>query len=97
MNLYVQLFNVVQAALWAYGYLLIATAVISWLPDLAETQLGQLLARVTEPYLRLFRRFIPPLPIGGITLDLSYIVAVIVYFFVQEGVVTVLAALLRGL
>jgi YggT family protein len=97
MGTYVVLLNIVQAILSVYWYLLVATAVISWIPDLAETQLGQLLTKLTDPYLRVFRRFIPGLQLGGVVLDLSFIVAVIVYYFVEQGVMTVLIALLRGL
>jgi YggT family protein len=97
MGTYVVLLNIVQAILSVYWYLLVATAVISWIPDLAETQLGQLLTRLTDPYLRLFRRFIPGVPLGGVVLDLSFIVALVVYYFVEQGVMTVLISLLRGL
>jgi YggT family protein len=96
-EVYVAVINVVQAILTVYWFLLIATAVISWVPDLAETQLGQLLARLTDPYLRLFRRYIPGIPLGGVVLDLSFIVAVIVFYFIEEGIMSVLIALLRGL
>lgn len=89
------LLNVIQIILTVYGYLLIATAVMSWVPDLAETQLGSFLHRLTEPYLGLFRRFIPPLRLGGVLLDVSFIVAVVLYFFLQDGVLTVLSMLFR--
>lgn len=96
MGLYGFMLNVVSSVLSAYGYILIAAAVITWIPDLTETQLGQLLMRVTEPYLRLFRRFIPTVQFGNVALDLSYIVAVVVYFFVEQGVMYVLFSLIRG-
>jgi YggT family protein len=94
MNLYVFLLSVVRTLLSAYGYILIAAAVITWIPDLTETPLGQLLMRVTEPYLRLFRRFIPTIQFGNVGFDLSFIVALIVYFFVEHGVVNVLFSLI---
>ncbi|MCL6637640.1 MAG: YggT family protein [Alicyclobacillus sp.] len=97
MGLYPVLLNLIQVLLTFYGYVLIATAVISWIPDLADTQLGQLLNRLTEPYLRPFLRFIPPLSLGGVQFDVAFIVAVIVYFFIEQGVVYVLAAIVRGL
>lgn len=96
MSVYLVLLNVVQTILSIYWYILIAAAVITWVPDLMDTQLGHLLTRITDPYLGLFRRFIPMVQLGGVGLDLSYIVAVIVYFFVQQGVMRVLYSLLRG-
>lgn len=97
MGFYIWLYNVVNGLLVAYGYILIATAIISWIPDLAGTQLGRILARITEPYLRLFRRFIPPLRLGVVMLDLSFIIAVIVYFFIREGIMSVLFNVLSRL
>lgn len=85
----------IQGVLTVYGYVLIATAVISWVPDLAHTRLGGFLYKVTEPYLGLFRRYIPPLHIGGVAIDVSFIVAVIVYFFLQAGILSVLSAIVR--
>jgi len=97
MGFYIWIYNVVNGLLVAYGYVLIATAIISWIPDLAGTQLGRILTRITEPYLRLFRRFIPPLRLGAVMLDLSFIVAVIVYFFIREGIMSVLFTVLSRL
>lgn len=96
-GIYQQLYQIIQGLLWAYGYVLIGTAVISWIPDLMQTQFGQVLMRVTQPYMQIFRRFIPSIPIGGVSLDLSYMVGVIVYFLVQNVVLSVLYAVLKGL
>ena len=42
---------------------------------------------MTDPYLRLFRRIIPPVGGGGFALDLSPIVATIVLFIAQAIIV----------
>jgi YggT family protein len=91
--MWLAILNIIQIILQVYGYLLIAAAVMSWIPDLTETQIGRLLIRLTDPYLSLFRRFIPPLPLGGIALDIAFIVAVVVYFFVEQEVLHVLVLL----
>ena len=65
-----------------YSYLLIIYILMSWIPNLRESQVGVLLGKVTEPYLSIFRRFIPP--IGGM-LDISPIVAFFVLRFVAGG------------
>jgi len=96
MQLYSLLLNVVQFILYAYGYLLIATAVLSWVPDLVQTQLGQLLFTLSEPYLALFRRFLRPVRIGGAMLDLSFVIGVVVYFAALTYGLSVLFTLLRG-
>lgn len=93
MGIYM-LLNIISTLLSIYGYLLIATAIMSWIPDLASTQIGRILHNVTDPYLRIFRRFIPPVPLGGIMLDVAFIVAIIVYFFIERGIMAVLVGVL---
>ncbi len=92
--MYTVLLNIIEVILALYGYILIAVAIISWIPDLESTQVGHWLHRLTEPYLAVFRRIIPPLRVGGIMLDLSYIVALVAYFFIRQGVLAVLVNLL---
>ena len=45
---------------------------------------------VTDPYLNLFRRFIPPVRLGPAVLDLSPIVAIIVLSIVREILVALI-------
>jgi YggT family protein len=47
---------------------------------------------VTDPYLNVFRRVIPPLGGGGFALDLSPIIAIVLLYIV-EGIVV---GLIRG-
>ena len=46
---------------------------------------------VTEPYLGLFRRFIPPARLGSVALDLSPIVAVFVLLILEAIIVRLIA------
>jgi uncharacterized protein YggT (Ycf19 family) len=56
--------------------LLIAVRIIgSWFPEIAVQSWMGMVGQVTDPYLGLFRRFLPPL--GGV-LDVSPIVAFLV-------------------
>ena len=64
-----------------YSFLIIAYCLLSWFPGAYQTQLGQLLIKVCQPYLRLFD-FIPP--IAGISF--APVVALIVLQFVEKGV-----------
>ena len=77
-----------------YSYVLIARVLMSWVPDVERTSIGRFLVRITEPYLGFFRRFIPPLPLGGGYLDLSPIVAIFAWHFVTVGVLNVLSWIL---
>jgi YggT family protein len=69
-------------------YLLCIFAYIltSWIPlpyNVWLNRVQRFLYDVVDPYLRLFRRFIPQLSLGGLGLDLSPIIAIIVLYAVQ--------------
>jgi YggT family protein len=75
--------NFVYVFLWVYLLLLFAYILTSWIrlpyrPWLNRVQ--RFLYDVVDPYLRLFRRFIPQLSLGGLGLDLSPIFAIIVLY-----------------
>lgn len=63
--------------MWA----LIIYILMSWFPNARETSIGQILARICEPYLEQFRKFIPPLGM----IDISPIVAFIVLRLADKG------------
>lgn len=66
-----------------YSYALIIYILMSWLPGARESQFGEFLGSICEPYLEQFRRFIPP--IGMI--DISPIAGIIVLSMAQYGVI----------
>jgi YggT family protein len=70
-----------------YRYVLIAYVLLSWLPNARESFIGEILAKLCEPYLSIFRRFIPP--IGGM-IDISPIVALLALFFIELGLSAVI-------
>ena len=70
-----------------YRYMLIIYVLMSWLPSVRESFVGEMLGKLVEPYLKPFRRFIPP--IGGM-LDISPIVAFFSLWFVAQGLIAVL-------
>lgn len=77
-----------------YWYCLFARILMSYFPDVERTAVGRFLFKATEPYFAPFRRVIPPLGIGGMYIDLSSVVALIAYYFVEQGVVFLLGSLL---
>ncbi|XEC96882.1 YggT family protein [Paenibacillus tarimensis] len=70
-----------------YTFMIIGYVLLSWLPNARESFVGVMLGKLVEPYLSIFRRFIPP--IGGM-LDLSPIVAIFALRFVAVGLIAVL-------
>ncbi|PLR77468.1 hypothetical protein CU633_10280 [Bacillus sp. V3-13] len=68
-----------------YSWALIVYILMSWFPNARESAIGQFLARICEPYLEPFRRFIPPLGM----IDISPIVAILVLRLATGGLNTV--------
>ncbi|GAX90990.1 YggT family protein [Effusibacillus lacus] len=85
-----ELSRLIDTAFRVYEFILIARVLMSWVPDMERTSLGQFLYKITEPYLKYFRRFIPPL--GPI--DISPIVAIFTLILIQAGLETVLRSIL---
>ena len=65
--------SILANALTIYSYALIVYILMSWIPNARETSIGVFLAKICEPYLEIFRRFIPPLGM----IDISPIVAIL--------------------
>ena len=76
-----------------YYFALIARILLSWLPQLQQNRFAEFLYRITEPYLSVFRRFIPPLGM----IDISPIVAFIAYNWLARFLLSGLAAVLSFL
>ena len=73
--------NVVSALIELYVIILIARALLSWFPMHAGSPLlpvVRVLDRLTEPVLAPIRRILPPLRAGGMAIDLSIIIAILV-------------------
>lgn len=61
INLLVNLFYLIDQALEIYRYILLAYFLMSWLPGAYQSKLGEIMMRICEPYVGIFRRFIPPI------------------------------------
>ena len=75
------IFEILSIAFNVYFYATIVYVFMSWIPGARDTQIGLFLEKICEPYLEVFRRFIPP--IGMI--DFSPIVALLVLQFAMQG------------
>lgn len=81
----------VSALFLVYIVLIFANILISWVPRMPYNRwLRAVLDFVTEttnPYLNLFRRFLPPIGGGGFALDLSPVLGVVVLVLLRGIVV----------
>ncbi|OWJ65921.1 YggT family protein [Inquilinus limosus] len=81
------IFQIIQIVLQMYVWVVIASAILSWLVafNVVNTrnqvvyQIGNALYRLTEPALRPIRRILPNL--GGI--DISPVVLILIIYFLQ--------------
>ncbi len=97
MNLVVQLLIIV---LWLYFILLIGRLILdyvqmfarSWRPSGPVLVVAEIIYTATDPPLRALRRVIPPLRLGSISLDLSFLVLLILI----QVLISVLQAVAAG-
>jgi uncharacterized protein YggT (Ycf19 family) len=87
--------NYVGAVFLVYFILIFIRILLSWIPRMPyypwlRTTVG-FVHQVVDPYLNIFRRLIPPLGVGGMGLDLSPILAIIVLSIVWRVVVSLIA------
>jgi YggT family protein len=86
----------VNTLVLVYLVLIFIRILMSWIPRMPYNRylaaLLQFVTDVTDPYLNLFRRFLPPVRMGPGALDLSPIVATLVLIVVSSIVV----GLIRG-
>lgn len=88
----------VDALFTVYFILIIVRIVLSWIQQFRPIPYNTTLRAVigfiedsVDPYLNVFRRFIPPISLGGAGLDLSPILAIIVLLITQSIVVSAIA------
>lgn len=86
----------VSTLAYVYLVLIFIRIIMSWIPRIPYNRFLagflKFVTDVTDPYLNLFRRFLPPVRLGPGALDLSPIVATFVLLIVS-GIVT---GLIRG-
>jgi len=62
----------------------------NWRPNSFLIAFFEFIYAVTDPPMKFVGRFVPPLRIGGVSLDLSFIVLLIAISLLQSLIVTVL-------
>lgn len=88
--------NFVYVLYLVYLICIIAYIITSWIPlpyNVTLNRIQRFLYDVVDPYLRLFRRIVPQLSLGGLGLDLSPIIAIIVLTVVHQLIQAGISAL----
>jgi YggT family protein len=83
--------RILTDVVWIYIVALVARALLSWFPPSAPGTalygIVHALDRVTEPVLRPVRRLLPPIRAGGMAIDLSIIVTILILEIVVVNVI----------
>ncbi|PTX51947.1 YggT family protein [Melghirimyces profundicolus] len=87
------IFEIVSTLFTIYRVLIFGYIILSWFPNGRESPIAVFLGRLVEPYLSIFRSFIPPLGM----IDISPIVALIALMFIEQGVYFIVNLLLGGM
>lgn len=81
----------VNSLFLVYIILIFIRVLLSWIPRMpynpALRAVVDFVHQVTDPYLNLFRRFLPPLGGGRMAIDISPIIAIVVLLIAQGLVV----------
>ena len=81
----------VNALFFVYLILIFVRILLSWVPRLPYNPVLHAVVTfvhdVTDPYLNLFRRVLPPVGGSGFALDLSPIIAIIVLYILRAVIV----------
>ncbi|KRB37646.1 UNVERIFIED_CONTAM: YggT family protein [Microbacterium sp. SLM126] len=80
--------SILNLALLLYVFVLLARLIIDWIPFFnrewrprgAGLVAAELVYTVTDPPIRLFRRFIPPLRVGAIAIDFGFALTMLLCF-----------------
>ena len=83
-NLVLAVARLLELVLWAYFWIIIARAVLSWVNPDPFNPIVRFLYRVTEPVLRPIRRRLPTVGMG---LDLSPMLVILAIYFLQAFLV----------
>src|SRR5262249_16231790 len=92
-----QIYDYVSALFTVYIILIFIRVLLTWIPRMPYNPYLRacvsFVERTTDPYLNLFRAILKPIGFGGMSLDLSPIIAIIVLIVLQS---LVLSAILGG-
>ena len=92
-----EIYDYVSALFTVYIILIFIRILLTWVPRMPynaylRAAVG-FVERTTDPYLNLFRAILKPVGIGGMALDLSAILAIVVLFVARN---LILSAILGG-
>ncbi|MBD5431552.1 YggT family protein [Lactobacillus agrestimuris] len=86
--------SIIDWLIWLYCLLIVISAILSWVPMLYNSAIGQFLNKIVDPYLSLFRRGPLQTLANNTGIDISPIIAIFVLYFIQDYVLRWVANIL---
>ncbi len=84
--------NYVNALFLVYMILIFCNIVMSWIPRIPRSAtlrpILDFITQTTDPYLNVFRRLLNPIGAGGMAIDISPILAIIVLIVVRTIIIS---------
>lgn len=88
-NFIYYLYVLVHWAVDIYSWMIVLSAVITWLPNLRASRLAYWLNRLTQPFIGIFQRLIPPI----VGIDFSPLIALLVLQFADRALLAIFVQL----
>lgn len=88
---------IIDKIFFVYYIFILARIIMSWLPvpnNEILRSIWEIIHKITEPYLAIFRKILPPLMMGGGGFDFSPIVAIIVLEVLKRIIFSIIGAVL---
>ncbi|GAA3628607.1 YggT family protein [Lactobacillus hamsteri] len=76
--------SVISWIIWLYCLLIVISAIMSWLPMLANSVVGQFLNKIVNPYLSLFRKGPLEKLAYSTGIDISPVIGIFILYFIQD-------------
>lgn len=81
-----------------FEFLIVANALLSWFPFVWQnptlSRIADVISRLTEPLLKPVRKLLAKTPVGGMPIDISPIIAILILGFLQNILVVILLAVI---
>ncbi|EHN59409.1 YggT family protein [Oenococcus kitaharae] len=88
-NILYYLYALIHWAVNIYSWIIVFSAIITWLPNLRASRLAYWLNRLTQPYVGFFQRLIPPI----VGIDFSPLIALLVLQFADRALFAIFVQL----
>lgn len=89
--------TLIRQLIWVYSIIMVIDAIMSWVPAMRNSTVGRLIDHLIEPYLNIFRKGPIESLSDSIGLDLSFMLGLLLLYFVQDYVIVWIANILLRL